>query len=334
MPRVSVIVVNFNGKGIISGCLSALMAQSFKDFEALVVDNGSPDDSLNEIKDFLKETAIAPRIKLISLHRNLGFAGGNLEGLRKAKGEYIALLNPDTEPGEKWLERVVGAMDSDPGVGICASKLVVYGTDIIDSAGDGFSRFLKGLKRGEGEKIFSYNQKEYIFGACAAAALYRRRMIEEVGFLDEDFFLIHEDTDLNLRAHLYGWKVLYAPEAIVYHKVRSTIGNMSDTAIYYTLRNTEFVRIKNIPLAVFQRCLVEFFIKTVLEFIYFALKHKKMRLYFGAKLDALKMLPRMLQKRKVIMKERKADNRHLLVLMTPAWEKHFFKSKIDKFLNG
>ncbi len=334
MPRVSVIVVNYNGKGIITGCLKALEAQSFKGFEALIIDNGSSDDSLNEIRDFLKETAIAPSVKLIPINKNLGFAGGNLEGFRSAKGEYIALLNTDTEPGEKWLEDLVVAMDNDSGAGICASKLVVYGTDIIDSAGDGFSTFLKGLKRGEGEKIFSYNQKGYIFGACAAAALYRRRMIEEVGFLDEDFFLIHEDTDLNFRAHLYGWKVLYVPEAIVYHKVRSTIGSMSDTAIYYTLRNTEFVRIKNIPFAVFQRCLVEFFMKTILEFIYFALKHRKLKLYFRAKIDALKMLPKMLEKRKIIMKNRRADNRYLLSLMTPAWKMDFLKAKIDKFLNS
>jgi GT2 family glycosyltransferase len=146
--------------------------------------------------------------------------------------------------------------------------------------------------------------------------------------------LIHEDTDLNFRAHLYGWKVLYAPEAIVYHKVRSTIGKMSDTAVYYSLRNSEFVRIKNIPFGVIQRCLAELCIATLLEILYFGLKYKKLNLYFRAKVDALKMLPKMLQKRKLIMKNRKADNRDLLNLMTPVWEKDFLKSKIDKFLYG
>jgi hypothetical protein len=79
-------------------------------------------------------------------------------------------------------------------------------------------------------------------------------MIDEVGFLDEDFFLIHEDTDINLRAQLYGWKALFVPTALVYHKVRSTIGKMSPMAVYYTLRNSEFVKIKNTPLSLFLKC--------------------------------------------------------------------------------
>ena len=188
MPKVSVIIVNYNGNGIITSCLKALEEQSFKDFEALVVDNGSLDESLYEIKGFLKETAIASPIKLIPLNKNLGFAGGNLQGFRYAKGEYIALLNNDTKPDKKWLGELVMAMDSDPEVGMCACKLILYGTDLVDSAGDGFSTSLKGFKRGEGERGFFYDTKEYTFGACGGAALYRRKMIEEIGFLDEDFF--------------------------------------------------------------------------------------------------------------------------------------------------
>ena len=159
MPKVSVIIVNYNGNGIISSCLKALEEQSFKDFETLVVDNGSLDGSLYEIKGFLKEPAIAPLLKIISLNKNLGFAGGNLEGLKQACGEYIGLLNNDTEADERWLGELVVAMDNDPGVGICASKLIVYGTDMIDSAGDCFSTSLKGFKRGESGKTFLYDKK-------------------------------------------------------------------------------------------------------------------------------------------------------------------------------
>ncbi len=225
-------------------------------------------------------------------------------------------------------------MDSDHKIGICASKLIVYGTDIIDSAGDGFSTSLKGFKRGEGEKAFLYNKREYIFGACAGAALYRRKMIEEIGFLDKDFFLIHEDTDLNLRAQLYGWKVLYVPTAIVYHKVRSTIGNMSDTAVYYTLRNTEFVRIKNIPFSLFLRCLPVFILGMVTEFLYFAIKHKHPILYFKAKLDAIKMFPVMLKKRRLNMKAKRGGYRDLKEIMTSVMEWGFLKNKLRKFIFG
>lgn len=334
MPRVSVIVVNYNGKGFIRGCLHALERQSLGDFEVVIVDNASLDGSLYEIERFLEESTIASLVNLIPLGRNLGFARGNIEGLKYAEGEYIALLNNDAEPDERWLQELVKVMDGDPHVGICASKLIVYGTEIIDSAGDGFSTALRGFKSGEGEKVSFYNEKEYVFGACAGAALYRREMIKEIGFFDEDFFLIYEDTDLNLRAQLHGWKTLYAPTAIVYHKVRSTIGSMSKAAIYYALRNSEFVRIKNISISLFLRFMPEFILGMVSEFIYFAIKHRRPMLYFKAKIDVIRILPKMLKKRGVIMKNRKVNNQYLLNIMTPVWQKDFLITKIKKFLHG
>jgi hypothetical protein len=225
-------------------------------------------------------------------------------------------------------------LESHPEVGICASKMIANGNNVIDSAGDGYATSLKGFKRGEGEKVEKCNQSEYVFGACAGAALYRREMLREIAFLDEDFFLIHEDTDLNFRAQLHGWKVMYIPTAIVYHKVRSSIGKMSPMAVYYTLRTSEFVRIKNVPLGVFIRCFPEFIIGILTEFIYFAIKHKQLRLYLKAKIDAIRMLPKMLKKRAVIMKKRKVSHRYLLNMMTPVWQKDFLISKIKKFLQA
>jgi GT2 family glycosyltransferase len=334
MARVSIIVINYNGEGLITNCLEALEKQSFKEFEIVIVDNGSLDDSLYEIKRFLKESSISSFVKLIPLNKNQGFAGGNSEGFKHACGEYIALLNNDAEPNAKWLQELVMAMDGDPKVGICASKLIVYGSDIIDSAGDGFSTSLKGFKRGEGENICFYNGKVYIFGACAGAALYRRKMFDEIGFLDDDFFLIHEDTDLNFRAQLYGWKVVYVPTAIVYHKVRSSIGEMSPMAVYYTLRNSEFVRIKNIPLSLFLRCLPVFILGTVSEFLYFSLRRKHPILYFKAKIDAIRMLPVMLKKRRVNLKGAKVDSKDLRKMMTPVFERSFLRNKLKKFIYG
>lgn len=172
MARVSIIVINYNGEGLITNCLEALEKQFFKEFEIVIVHNGSLDGSLYEIKRFLQESSIiGSLVKLIPLNKNQGFAGGNLEGLKQACGEYIALLNNDTEPDERWLGELVTAMGNDPKAGICASKLIAYGADMIDSAGDGFPTSLKGFKGEEGEKIFLYDKKEYIFGACAGAAL-------------------------------------------------------------------------------------------------------------------------------------------------------------------
>jgi GT2 family glycosyltransferase len=334
MPLVSILIVNYNGRGLIINCLKALEEQSFKDFEIIIIDNASTDNSLDEIKNYLQGCPLSSSVKLIPLDENVGFSGGSLEGLRRAEDEYVALLNNDAEPHKRWLAELVKAMDLDSESGICASKMIVHGTDVIDSAGDGFSTALKGFGEGEGQKSFLYNEKRYVFGACGGAALYRRKMLEEIGFFDEDFFLIHEDIDLDFRAQMNGWKVLYVPTAIVSHRVRSSIGHMSDVAVYYTLRNSEFVKIKNIPLVIFIRCFAEFIIGNLTEFIYFAIKHKHLRLYFKAKIDAIKMLPRMLRKRAAIMKDRKVSNRYLLSIMTPVWQKDFLKTKIQKFLHA
>ncbi|HBE44059.1 MAG TPA: hypothetical protein DDW17_01065 [Deltaproteobacteria bacterium] len=225
-------------------------------------------------------------------------------------------------------------MDCNPDAGLCASKILQYNSNIIDSAGDGFSKSLQGFKRGDGESSDKYGKREYVFGACACAALYRRKMLEEIGFFDDDFFLIHEDTDMNLRAQLTGWRVLYVPEAIVYHKVRSSIGYMSDTAIYYTIRNRDLVRIKNISINVLIRCFPEFVIGIFAEFVYFVLKYKKLKLYIYAKKDVIKMLPYMMKKRSLNLKQQKVANSYLINTMTPLWKRDFLKSKLKKILYG
>ncbi len=329
MKKISVIVVNYNGKNLLKCCLESIYNQSLRNIEIILVDNASKDGSVEYV------SMAFPDVKIVPLPANVGFAGANVEGLKHACGDYIMLLNNDAEVDKDCLRNLYAAMEADPETGIAATKMVVSGKDVIDSAGDGFTTLLlKGFKRGEGEGIEKYDKQEYVFGACAGAALYRRKMLEEIGFFDEDFFLIHEDTDLNFRAQLAGWKALYVPSAIVYHKVRSTIGNMSDTAIYYSLRNSELTRLKNAPVGLFLRCIPSYTFGIISEFLFFAVKHKKFSVYVKAKWDAIKLLPKMLRKRKVIMKNKKVDNRYLYGIMTPFWQKEVFISKTKKFFDG
>jgi GT2 family glycosyltransferase len=328
---VSIIIVNWNGERLLPDLFNSLKKQRYKDFDIVFVDNASSDNS-NAFVERLSQN-FPCNIHIVGLSENRGFTGGNIEGLKYCSGKYVVLLNNDTVTDENWLYELVSAIDSHPGVGVCASKLVAYGTDVIDSAGDGYATTsLKGFKRGEGEDSRKFTQQEYIFGACGGAAMYRREILNDIGFLDEDFFLIHEDTDLNFRAQLAGWKVLYVPTAVVYHKVRSSIGYMSDKAIYYTLRNSEFVRIKNVPLCIFLRCLPEFIVGMITEFIYFAIKHKKFGLYLKSKFDVIKMLPVMLKKRRDIMKKKRVGNKYLYSIMTSVWEKEFMRKKVKKLL--
>ncbi len=331
-PRVSIIIVNWNGEKFLPELFVSLKKQSFRDFEVVLVDNASSDGSKSLVKHLSQNSPFS--IRMVELSTNRGFAGGNIEGLKYCSGNYIALLNNDTVADENWLAELVEAIDTHPDVGICASKLIVHGTNIIDSAGDGYAKSLKGLKRGEGENSERFDQHEYVFGACGGAALYRREMIEEISFLDEDFFLIHEDTDFNFRAQLAGWKVLYVPTAVVHHKVRSSIGYMSDTAVYYTLRNSEFVRLKNVPFGVFLRCLPEFIIGMITEFIYFPIRHRQCKLYFKAKMDVVRVLPKLLRKRAVIMKNRKVSDCYIMNIMTPVWQRDFLMTKLKKLLHG
>jgi GT2 family glycosyltransferase len=330
---VSLIIVNYNGADLIIDCLHALENQTFQDFQTIIIENGSADNSLEVINLFLRQSAIRFRTNVIVSNKNLGFAGGNIEGLKHALGEFIALLNNDTEPHKDWLQELVYPLLADPEAGACASKLVSLEGNTIDSAGDGYAKSLKGFKCGEGESPEKFNTKTYVFGACAGAALYRKEMLNEIGFFDSDFFLIHEDTDLNFRIKLAGWKVMYVPTAIVYHRVRSSIGKMSELAAYYSLRNSELVRFKNIPFGVFLLCLPQFLIGMAAEFVYFTIKHRFFRIYFKAKFDALKLLPKMLKKRKEILKKRKVSNKYILEIMTPLLERNFIKSKVRKLFH-
>ena len=334
MPKATVIIVNYNCGGVIIQCLESLSSQSFRDFHVVIVDNASSDGSVAEIERFLGGCFLSQKSQIVKLRDNPGFAGGNGEGLRLAEGEYIALLNPDTIADTQWLGELVDMMDRHPDAGICGSNMIVLGTNNIERACDGFSRVMKGLKRGEGKGKENYNEPEPVFGACAGAALYRRRMLDEIGFFDEDFFLIQEDTDLNFRAQLAGWKVFYVPTAVAHHKVRSSIGHMSDIAVYYTLRNSEFVRIKDVPFSVFVRCFPEFVFGEFLDFVYFALKHRKPSVYLRAKRDAIRGMGGMLRKRREVMSKKRVDDRHIYRMMTPVWHGELFKSKVKKFFCG
>lgn len=332
MAYVDIIVVTYNSEDLVRGCLSSIARQSHKDFNVIIVDNCSQDNSIGIIKSLLCDLNLMGKIKIVSSDKNLGFARAHYCGLRESTSPFVATVNPDVELDPTWLENLMVFMFENRDVGLCASKLVVHGTDMIDSAGDLFTSVLKGTKRGEGVTAALFTGKDYVFGACAGAALYRRKMLDQIGFFDEEFFLIHEDTDLNFRAQLAGWKVLYVPTAIVHHKVRSSIGVMSDTAVYYSLRNSELVRIKNVPFGVFWRCFPQFVLGAISEFLYFAVKHRRFKLFCKAKRDALRMLPQMWKKRRAIMKNRKVSNAYILGLMTPVFEKDFFRSKLRKFV--
>lgn len=326
--RVSIIVLNWNGESLLRECLESLSRQTVTNREVLLVDNGSTDLSLQLVKENF------PQVKVIGLPKNLGFVGGNLEGLKAAEGELIALINNDVRAAETWIENLLRAMCEDERIGICSSKLSIDGTKMINSAGTGITTASVGFDRGVRKKITLFDRKESVFGASGAAVLYRRKMIDEIGFLDDDFFLYDEDADLSFRAQLAGWKCMYVPDAVGHHKGNATAGRLSDTHVYYHTRNLEFVWIKNMPLGLMLRFAHHKFLQEIGSFCYLCLRHGKWAPFFKAKRDALKMLPRMWKKRQAIQARRRVSNAYLRSLMTSMFTWNFVRQKILQFIKG
>ena len=208
--KVSIIVVNWNGEGFLNDCLSALSDQTYANYEIILVDNGSSDNSVCLTREKF------PQVKIAALRENKGFTGGNAAGLEVAQGPYIALVNNDARPDKTWLENLLQPMLRDRSIGICASKLIFENSLILNSAGDGITTAAVGFNRGLGKDPALFNGADLVFSACGAAVLYRRRMLAEIGFLDDNFFLYDEDTDLSFRAQLAGWKCVYVPNAIAF----------------------------------------------------------------------------------------------------------------------
>ena len=231
---VAVIVLNWNGAVHMRFCLTALAAQTWQDFELIVVDNGSSDDSLA----WLRQQKIQP-LRIVALAENRGFAGGNAAGLAVVdlETEFVVLLNNDTAPEPGWLAALVAAAEADERRGAVASLMVDWNGALIDSAGDGIRVTGRGYQRYHGQPRNVAPDSGLVFSACAGAALYRRRLLDEVGFLDERFFMNGEDTDLCFRARLAGWEVWYCADAVVRHRVSASQGAGSAMSVYFNERN-------------------------------------------------------------------------------------------------
>ncbi len=232
-PSVSIIVLNWNGKKYLETCLSSLIRQSCKSREIILVDNGSSDGSI----EFVKKRF--PGVEILRHAKNLGFAEGVNSGIRISKGKFIATINNDTEADENWIENLMRIMEEDPGIGCCGSKMMRYHKrNVIDSAGIIIYQNGNAYDRGREEvDTGQFDTQEEIFGACAGAALYRRKMLDEIGLFDGEYFAYFEDVDLSFRMHLFGWKCIFVPDAIVYHMHSATSRSSSPFKIFYIERN-------------------------------------------------------------------------------------------------
>ena len=317
---VDVIIVNWNGKKIIGKCLEGLSAQKYQSFSVTLVDNGSGDGSV----DFIAEKY--PEVRIIALQENRGFSVANNIAIKETEADYISLLNNDAVPDPLWIKRLVEALEKQPEAGFAASKMVFHDDPrIIDRAGDAYTRAGTGLLRGRGQPESHFDEKEWVFGACAGAALYKREMLKEIGLFDEDFFLLYEDVDLSFRAQLKGYKCLYVPEAKVYHRASSSIVHDSPISVYYSHRNLEWVYIKNMPGRLIFRTLFPHLIYILAALVFFMVKGRG-AVYLRAKGDALKGMKGLLKKRRKIQSEKIVDSRYIWQML----EKESFFARLRR----
>lgn len=244
---IDIIIPNYNGVIHLPTCLDALRRQTRRDFCVVVVDDGSTDESRDLLARFY------PEVQVIALQQNRGLAVAINVAFHATGGEYVVLLNNDTEADPRWLEQLVGALERYPEYVFAASKLMLFDRrDHIHSAGDYYRVDGVPGNRGVWQRDSArYNVMEEVFGPCAGAAAYRRDALEQLAengeVLDEDLVMYCEDVDLNLRARLRGLRTIYVPRAIVYHRLSATGGGA--LASYYCGRNFLLVWAKNMPAA-------------------------------------------------------------------------------------
>jgi GT2 family glycosyltransferase len=295
-------------------CLDALLEQTYTDFETILVDNGSTDDSLELLgTDY-------PEVEVIALSSNLGYAGGCKAGIEAASGKVLVLLNNDTEVTPTWLEALVETLDRHPEAGMATPKVLLWDDrtrlhttgDYVRTNGIPDSRGVWEKDRGQ------YDDQRLVFGASGVAPAYRRAMLDEIGLLDPDYQSYCEDVDLSWRAQLAGYRCIYAPQAVLYHKVSAT--GKGTLRSFYVARNTIWMLAKNLPAGIWRRHRQEIVAAQWQRFVAAlkAWRGKEARATIRGQLAGLIGLPQAFRKRSAIQAQRRTDDSYLESLLVCA----------------
>ena len=311
---VSVIIPNWNGAPHLPVCLDSLRRQRYPELEVLVVDNASTDASLQILATY-------PEVRVIVLERNRGFTGACNIGFRAARGTIKVLLNNDTEADEGWIRALVAAFEEHPEVGLVASKMRLFDRrEFLHTAGDYVTPDGLAHNRGVWQRdAGQYDQLAYVFSACGGSAAYRAEMLSDIGLLDEDFFFSLEDIDLAWRAQLRGWRCLFVPDAVVYHKLKASGGG--PLASYYDGRNRIFTLVKNYPSDLWADHHAEVLRAQVrlLREALSAWRGAAARATLRGMIAGILGIPKMWKKRRAIQALRRVDRLYLERLMQPPY---------------
>lgn len=288
-PLVSVIIPNWNGHHLLARCLESLEAQTYGNFETIVVDNGSVDESCTLVAERF------PQVRLIRLCSNTGFANACNVGIEASNAKYVALLNNDTEARKPWLGSLVATMESSSGDVACITSKMLQLDDstLIDDAGDYLTWHGGAFKRGHGRASAEFGDTEEVMLPCAGAALYRRDVLEEMDGFDSRFFAYLEDVDLGLRIRLGGYRCIYDPGAEVLHQGRGS-RIQTELYIFLTTRNRGYVFAKNIPAMLLLKRLPYL----VYGWVFFLVVHRGAWMYWRGTFALVKNIGYLLKKRR------------------------------------
>jgi GT2 family glycosyltransferase len=327
MPYCAIVILNYNAKEYLGKCLSSLQKLNYPKnrYKIILVDNASTDGSV----EFVRKNF--PKAEIIENRKNLGFSAGNNVALRSVDSDYYVLLNPDTFVDKNWLINLVKVAESDDKVGLCSSKILMmddksrinYAGGLINFLGFSWPRGFNKKDRG------NFRTVEETGFASGASMLIKRKVLEEVGFLDEDFFMYQEDVDYSWRARLLGYKVLYVPSSILYHKVSFSVKSFMKSTLkyYYAEMNRLETLLKNYSTKTLISLLPTMVLLETFLTLYFLARYKsplKIQGFF----KLIKSSKRILKKRYIIQKSRTVDDRHILQHFTTNLPRFFLSETL------
>ena len=288
--KATIVIPNLNGAGWLRDSIESIWAQTEQDFELIVVDNASTDESLAIARSYVGRE----RYTLIENDHNTGFSAAVNPGIRAAKGEYVVMFNNDAFAEPDWLAELIAAAEQDERIFAVQSLMIRhFERDIADDAGDYVTLFGWACKRGDGFPWRRYQKPQRIFSACGGASLYRKKILDEIGWFDELFFAYFEDVDLSWRANSLGYKNWYCPSAKCYHICGATTGAVryNDFKSVQSGRNSILLPYKNMPLLMLLINLPFLVFGYLLKIVMFGLKGFWTPYWKGAK-EALAALPK------------------------------------------
>jgi GT2 family glycosyltransferase len=304
--KITVVVLNYNAGAYLIACVEALTVQTYKNFHAIIVDNGSSDSSFKNTWENVSD----PRFEFVALGENHGFARGNNLAVQRVTAPLVALLNPDAIPSPDWLEKLNAAQHRYSDAKSFGSLQLDFNDPLqLDGAGDNYLAVGVPWRGGHGHKASTGDAQleGEVFSACAAAALYRTEAFVAAGGFDEDYFCYVEDVDIGFRLRLYGGVCMQIPSAVVHHAGGVSSGSKrSEFAVYHGIRNLVWTFFKNMPGPLFWPLLPVHLGALFLLLVKASLRGEGACVARGLR-DAICELPTVWKKRKTIQDQRQTS---------------------------